>query len=600
MATRLFRWRAIGPLLVLGGIGLVLWAVFAEEIARQTSEEVGTSVLGAKVEIRRLDIDVRRANVTIAGLTVASPFDSLRNLLEADRLVADVDPLPLLEKKLVIDHLVATGLRFGTARATSGFAASHGRASGAELVRQEVTAWGERFNVPALQLAAGKVDVGRLDPARLATVREIEALAARADSIGRTWDAATRDLAVGPTVDSARALVQRLRGVRATDGRALADARRTLEELKRLRARVTTVERRLTGGAAALRGGVAALEHERQRDYAFARTLVRLPSLDAPDIAAALFAPVAIERFQRALYWAELGRRYMPPGLLPRADAGPARARRAGHTVRFPGARAYPAFLLRDAQISFLLDVDTGSAPREFAGRLTGLTSEPALYGRPMTLAASAPSVRIGALADHVRTTSRDTAGAVVEGVRLPAFPLPGLPFRLEPGRGTMGFQLALAGDALRARWTVRAGAVAWPRDTTRAGTIGGGEGNASIAGIVARVLAGVRELDLSAELGGTIRAPRLAIRSNLDRALSDGLRAVFGAEVAAAERRLRAEVDRVVEEKAAPVRARVQALEREATARVAAERQKVEQVQHDLEQRLREMTRNILIPGGE
>ena len=595
----MFRWRAIGPLLILAGIALVLWMIFGEELARQTSEEVGTSVLGAKVEIRRLHIDARRANVTLAGLTVASPFDSMRNLLEADQLVADVEPLPLLEKKLVIDRLAATGIRFGTARGTSGFTARHGRASGAELARQEVTAWAERFNVPALQLAAGKVDGGRLDPAQLATAREAAALAARADSIDHVWEAATRNLAVGPAVDSARALVQRLRGVRATDVRALAEARGTLEELKRLRARVATVERSLAGGAAALRGGVAALEQAKQRDYALARTLVRLPSLDAPDIAAALFAPVAIERFQRALYWAELGRRYMPPGLLPRADAGPPRARRSGQTVRFPRERAYPAFLLRDAQLSFLLDVDAGSSkPREFAGRITGLTSEPALYGRPTVLAASAPSVRVGALIDHVRARSRDTAGALVEGVRLPALALPGLPFRLEPGRGAVGFQLALAGDALRARWTVRSDAVTWPRDTNRAGVTGSQD--AKVEQIVARVLAGVRELDLAAELSGTIRTPRLVIHSNLDRALSDGLRAAFGAEVAAAEARLRAEVDRIVEEKGAPVRARVQALERQATARVAAERQKVEQVQHELEQRVREMTRGILLPGAE
>src|SRR3989449_4445862 len=35
----------------------------------------------------------------------ASPFEALQNLLEADELVADVDPLPLLEKKVVIDLL---------------------------------------------------------------------------------------------------------------------------------------------------------------------------------------------------------------------------------------------------------------------------------------------------------------------------------------------------------------------------------------------------------------------------------------------------------------------------------------------------------------
>ena len=58
--------------------------------------------------------------MTVQGLTVASPFEAFENLLQADQLVADLDPAPLLEKKLVIDRLAATGLRFGTPRATDG------------------------------------------------------------------------------------------------------------------------------------------------------------------------------------------------------------------------------------------------------------------------------------------------------------------------------------------------------------------------------------------------------------------------------------------------------------------------------------------------
>src|SRR5207247_7263097 len=83
--------------------------------------------------------------------------------------------------------------------------------------------------------------------------------------------------------------------------------------------RVTALERSATSGIAALQAGAAGLSDAKQRDYATARGLLKLPGLDAPDIGAALFGSAAVDRFQRALYWVELGRRYMPPGLLPRA-----------------------------------------------------------------------------------------------------------------------------------------------------------------------------------------------------------------------------------------------------------------------------------------
>jgi hypothetical protein len=110
-------------------------------------------------------------------------------------------------------------------------------------------------------------------------------------------------------------------------------------------------------------------------------------------------------------------------------------------------------------------------------------------------------------------------------------------------------------------------------------------------------VLDGVRTLELDAEVRGTLAAPRLVVRSNLDRVLADALRAVLGEEVAAAERRLRAEVDRLVEQHAAPVRARAATLEQEGRARVAEYTERVDRAQADLEQRVRELTRGIRLP---
>src|SRR5262249_15946123 len=55
--VKVFRWRAVGPLLVFFVIGGVLWWLFADTIARRTSEKVGTQLLGAKVEIQRLHLD---------------------------------------------------------------------------------------------------------------------------------------------------------------------------------------------------------------------------------------------------------------------------------------------------------------------------------------------------------------------------------------------------------------------------------------------------------------------------------------------------------------------------------------------------------------
>ena len=583
----LFRWKAVVPLALFLAVIVAAWLLFADREGHLAVERSGTAVLGARVDVRALHISLLRGNVTIAGLVAASPFDSLENLLEADELVADLDLLPLLEKKVVIDRLAATGLRFGTPRTTSGFVRGSNPTS---LVMANVRSWAAQpaLQVPVLQLATGKLSIDSLDPRRLQTVQAAESLAARADSSRKAWADALVSLDVQGTADSANAFARQLQGAKPTDLRLINDARKMVDRVKQTRDRLTMLERGVRAGTGTLDQGLTALHAARQRDYAFAQSLVKLPPIDASVIGWVLFGPAAVHKFQRALYYTQLSRAYMPPGLLPRAQPGPTRARRSGTTVEFPREHRLPGFLLRDAELSFQLGTDS-AGPRRYAGRLRGLTSAPALYGRPTTLEATAPAVSIEAQFDHVRATPRDIAGGRARDVALPAIRLPSLPIRLAPGRGDVSLGFALYGDSIRGRWHVTAPTAAWERDS---GTAGG-----QAADLVWRVLSGIGQLDLTAELGGTIGNPSLHVRSNLDQAVSDQLRALVGEEVAAAEARVRAQVDRFADAQVAPVRAQIAQVTAEVTDRLQQQRQLLDAAQQQLEQQLRRLTRGIRLP---
>ena len=580
---RIFRWRAIGPLLVLFVIAGILWWLFADTIARRESQKVGTQILGAQVEIQKLHLDLRHGKILISGLTIASPHEAFTNLLQADELVADIDVVPLTEKKLIINRIAANGLRFGTPRATDGRVAATSGDGIAGRVLAETREWASQFQIPVLQLATGKVSIDSLDPRRLSTIPAATALGARADSSHRAWQAAFDSLRLGPTLDSASATLERLRHARATDLAALNDARQAIDRLKRARNRVTSLERDVTQGATNLKSGLAGLDSARQRDYAFARSLLKLPSLDAPAIGAAVFGPSAIRPFEQVLYYTQLARRYMPPGLLPRASTGPSRVRRAGETVRFPKQRALPAFLVRSAELSFLLQ-PTSEQPRRYAGRLTGLTSDPALYGRPTAFQASGPQLAAGAMLDHVRAIPVDTAGATLGGITLPAFDVPGVPLKLDPGAATTQLGFTLNGDTIRARFAVRSTNVRWTRDS--------GFTNSAIGGLIWQAVSGISNLDVEARLSGALQHPDLAVRSNLDQAIASRLRAVLGEQVAAAEKQQRDRVDALINDKVGPVRARVNEVQNQAQAQIAQQRARLDDLQKQLEQRLRELTR--------
>jgi len=568
---------------VLLVIAAVLWWLFADTIARRETQKVGTQVIGAKVEIQDLHLDLAHGKVLIRGLTVASPHEALRNLLQADELVADVDVVPLTEKKLIINRIAANGLRFGTPRETDGRVAAKSGEGIAGRVLAETHEWASQFRVPALQLATGKISVDSLDPRRLSTIPAADALGARADSSQRAWKAAFDTLRLGPTLDSAQATLEKLRRARATDLSTLNEGRQAIDRLKRARDRVTTLDRNVTQGVASLKSGLAGLDSARQRDYGFARSLLKLPSLDAPAVGAALFAPGAIRPFESVLYYMQLARRYMPPGLLPRATTGPQRVRRAGEDVRFPKERDLPAFLVRSAELSFLLQ-RAAEQPQRYAGRLSGLTSDPALYGRPTFATATGPQVGAALMLNHLRSVPVDTAGATVGGVQFPAFQVPGVPLRLDPGAATTQLGFNLNGDTIHARFAIRSSNVRWTRDS--------GFANSTIGDLIWRAVSGIPNLDVEARLSGALHHPDLAVRSNLDQAIAARLRAVLGEQVAAAEKQMRNRVDALVNAKVGPVRARVTQVQNQAQAQVVQQRARLDELQKQLEQRLRDLTR--------
>jgi uncharacterized protein (TIGR03545 family) len=595
--VKIFRWKAIGPLLLLLAVIVTLVVLFAEPVARQTTEEVSTELLGTQVDVGRLDFLPKQASVDLGALQVADPFEPRKNLVQADRIVLKLNPEALTEKKVVVERFALQGMRFGTARKTparpvtgEGFAPQALKA-----VRQ----WSRQFDVPLLSLTPiDTIKALVLDPAQLGSVKAAQALLSRADSTRRALDQGFQALDIRETVDTARALADRLA---ATDPRklgldgtrqAIQSVQQTLNQLDQAKQRLDGVRRNVQQGVQLLGTGVQDLDGARRRDYAFARSLLKLPSISAPDIGSAFFGKVSVDRFQQALYWAELARHYMPPGLLPQEHPGPKRLRAAGTTVRFPKEREWPQFLMQVGQVDFT--IDGGLLKGAYVARVQGLTSAPALYGKPLVVSArrnaagsAVAGLDVGAVIDHRTAKVRDSVTARLRGVQLPSFDIPGLPFQLAPNTGAANLTFALRGDQLLGRWSIGSNAVTWARDSAA------GQGS-ELEQIVWRVVSGLKQLEVSAQVSGTIKAPKLAVKSNLDEAIAQRLKAVVGEEVAKAEAMARAKVDSLVADKVEPVKQRVATAQAEATQRVADEQARLDQVQADLQAQLKRLTAGL------
>lgn len=592
---KVFRWKAVGPLLLFLVLLVVLWILFADRIARTQAESNLSETLGTEVDIATLTIRESDAAVDIGGLAIADPRDPMKNLFEAGVITLDLDPIPLTEKKIVIDQVKLSGLRFFTARKTPARPADPNSPAGKLL--SETRAWAkEKFQFP--KLALGRVDTVKslvLNPEQLGTVKAARTFLGTVDSTRDAFEQGLASLQLKPLVDSSTALASRLAG---TDPKSLGivgvknavtSVQKSIDRIKQAKGQLETLEKSAKSSLGALQGGLAEVNAARLKDYAFARGLLQLPSFDAPDIGASLFGQQSTDYFQQGLYYTKIVQKYIPPGLQPWNRPGPQRTRMSGTTVEFPKEKEYPRFLLRQGDV----DLATGSSAQNgFKASFANITSQPALLGRPATLTASgriagdAPiSIDLSALSRHFGTSPKDSMQARVAGVSLPAIPFPGLPFGVNPGKSTLGLSFSLAGDRLAGSWEINSNQVTWTADSTRLRSAG------LVESTIWRVISGLNQLQVRAELSGTIGNPSIKVHSNLDDAIAARLRSLVGEELAKAEAKARAAVDKLVDQQVTALQAKVSDLQTQAFARLPVEQSQLDGVQRQLDAQLKRLT---------
>jgi len=598
---KLIRWGAHGT--VAGTIGLVVlvtW-LFLDPLAKRAIEKGGTLIAGAKVELQSATVHLFRGSITLRGLQVADRSQPMQNLVEAGELQLAIRPAPLFDKKLIIDTMLARDVRFGTPRTTSGEVKDTSTGIG-----QRVEAWAGKIQIPSFSLEGlGKeISLPPINPDSLRTTQLARASVQRTDSARHVWETQVGSLNPQPKIDSAKALLQRLRGV---DPRSMSpdqvrqsvqSARTALTGVTSTLDQVRTLQSSVDSGVARLRSAVAGLDDARRGDYAYARGLIKLPSLDPSDISPALFARTALERIRRAIYWMQVAEKYCPPGLDPRVHAGPKRVRMAGTTVEFPVANAVPKFLLRYAALDLTIGGE-GAAAGGYTAKLSGLTTEPALYGQPMrfiagrTTGSTGPrDIRAGGVLDHVRAPVRDSVAGSASGVSLPSLALPPIKASAALGDGSTELTLVRQGGELTGHWRMASSNVTWQRlDSGSRATPQG------LDGTLWQAVSDMKDVVVEANISGGLDNPSLSVTSNVGTELAKRLRQALGAQVDRAEAQVRARVDSLVGGQVAAAKQHLDGANA-VQGKLTQQRSQLESVRGDLEKRVRDLVGGAAIPG--
>lgn len=539
---------------------LLVYLLFAfgfDPVLRWALVKAGERAAGAKVEIAGLDTGLFPPKMELEGVAVADAAAPMRNAVEFERAAFALEGGALLQKKFVVGEASLTGLRFSTARKSSGaipaLAEKKQEAAVGPTLTQKLTAQTTSFSLEKVgQAKEGLKETYAFKKEDLESYKLADSLK---DSYAKKSEEWQKKLAAADFDGRAARLQQEYDKAQAeTDKlRKIKQFQALLKESKKLSDDAKEFERTMKEDLGKAREDLKAVQEARRRDTELILSKLKLPTLDAQSLSEFLLGPEMAAKVQNMLGWIQWARAKMPPG--GQKPQPPQRGK--GVNVPFPLERSYPQLAIRLLNISGELPM-AGGRPLAYSGKATGITTEQALLGQPMEVHLASerrPSTSLRAgnafhadvILDHRAEPAQDSIDVGFEGIAMDARTLgsaDSVAVAVSPGTAGVSARVAATGDALDGKIVFSQRGVAL---TPAVGAKGGGE---LVRRVATSAFSGLDRFEAAVTVKGTLQKPDFGVSSSLGRALADGLKKALGGELEARRKDIEGRVNTLVGEK--------------------------------------------------
>lgn len=557
---KMIRWSGLVAFVAIVGLIAAFNLLFLDGIIKRIVEAQASLAVGARVEIGDLKIGLFGLNIEIQDLQVANPEQPMRNALDARALAFDLAALPLLRRKFVVQRMKAEDLAWDTPRQTSGTLPPR--------LRKEY----RKASEPGIKAQKGLEDCVLPDSSLLKKLEEgvAEDLLANADlpsaaflsayrqkltDLRVSWDQRLADLPTEKEIEPTLATVRDLKDKRPKAASQFPGYLQTVKEaehkLLSIRRNLITAQQDFQKELGALRNSLKGVKRLKGEDFKAVWAQLDMSAPSAEDLICVLLGKDLAIKVNRALAWYRRLNRFMPSKTptgerkKPKVEPVP---RLKGADVCFPITRGQPKFLLEVAEFSALPYAKTASGRLSFArltGEVQGLTSQPALYGKPTVFrfegipaGEEAGELAVFAEIDHRKTLTNDHIELIIKDFRVER------PQENHAGERSLLLTSAFLdvdGDA-RIRGENLEGQV---RVSIRQPKVEGGSEARMLADLFKDL--GPFEVDLS--IGGTLSQPVMGLTSSATKTLSASLQKILRTQQEALRRTLKkaikARVDR-------------------------------------------------------
>lgn len=544
------RWSYILPRFIFLAL---IWGFFFfafDPILKWSLRKGIEKAAGAKVEISSVKTSFLHPSFYLGGVTVGNAEEEYANLLEFSEMKFSIAGSPLLEKKFVIDEASLSGLKFGTPRKTS--------AKLPLAKKEETPQFVKDLKEESKDLAADRYGDIKAGAAKDLQVSADSLSSVKVyDELQKKYEAQYAELKEKADLKPYQARMDAIK-TRYEEARAeknplkqVKDFAALQKDVKKLTDDFQKDRKFIEETAAGLKEGFKAADEARKKDIEAVMGKMKMPALDTKSLAGMLAGPAIADKTQTAFKWLDMARKYMPDNSkkqILKADA------KRGRTVHFPKEHAYPSFLIKRMAVAGELGLD---APLDYTGSIEGITTQPRIYGKPLTAAIKGAkggrALDFKALVDNTGEVMAGNLALKYSGMAVNSLTLgkPGsLGVSVTGGTGLFNGALALEGENIKggALFRIDGAKVTPDADSIKL---------APLKTAIINSMSGLSSVGIDVKIAGTLKAPALTLSTDLADKLNAAFKNAFGAELEKAKAEAQAKVDAALK----PYKAKLDAL---------------------------------------
>ena len=525
------RWWGLIAFVGVVGIILLFWFVFADGLVRRAVEKTGAALVGAEVDVKNADVTFFPLGIALSGIAVTDPAAPSSNSIELARVAFSLDIMNLLRRKVIINEMSVTGVRFNTHRDKPGFVVRHPETPSARQQQSSLT-------LPAADLPSAR-EV--LEKEQLGSLKLIDDAAAEVQKKREAWQTRMKELPDKSAIEAYRGRVEKLRAasrsLRLSDAKTfLSDTKNLSGDLKKDLDAVKQTRSTFSSDYASARDIVDRAVRAPQEDLRRIRDKYGLSSTGLQNMSRTLFGGAVTSWIDSGFLWyGRLKPLFAASGEKKGGSTVVKPLRARGVDVRFREERPLPGLLV--AVVKASVQPSSGT----FSGEIRNITPEQDVLGAPLTFSFAGSgleeteSVKISGMLDHIRpASSTDRVSVSLSGYRASGLPLSGssdLPVTLQDGLIDVSVKGQYDGKRISAHIAALAHSVRF-----QAGSQGSPGG---FAGAIRSALEKVSSFSLTADIAGTPEKYDVKVTSDLDRVLKEAAGRVLGDKAAAFEKEL-------------------------------------------------------------